>query len=141
MDNKPKGDVGAAAKRARLNAFGRDSYVSASGKVALLTSVRDVGLPDHFSRSTLRRARHIEATRPTPYGPIVVDLHLPLSGKPETVAVQHPLAMLWAACDVSVQFSDLVLKTLQHTPCSPASPWKVILYYDKVSPNNPFARG
>ena len=135
-----KGGDGAAAKRARLNELSRGSYVSASGKVALLTSIKDHGLPEHFSRSTLRRARHVEATQLTPYGPIVQDMELPCRGG-ELVAVQHPLAMFWAACDQSESFAYLVRDTLAHTPCSPADPWTVILYFDEVSPNNPLARG
>ena len=47
-------------KRAQLSEYGRKSYVSAAAMSSLLKEVKEMGLPETLSRSSITRARGAE---------------------------------------------------------------------------------
>ena len=112
-----------------LNMMGRSSYLSATAKSELLMLLRDVGIPEASSRSTLRRARERQSGANTPYGTVMRSITLPGVGNWQG-AVQAPLAMLYHACHESPLFASLMRAALESSPSTPATPWRLIVYSD-----------
>ena len=123
-----------------LNMMGRSSYLSATAKSELLMLLRDVGIPEASSRSTLRRARERQSGANTPYGTVMRSITLPGVGNWQG-AVQAPLAMLYHACHESPLFASLMRAALESSPSTPATPWRLIVYSDEISPQNPLNTG
>lgn len=72
------------------------SFVSQSGIVALLRSVKEHGLPEAISRPTLKRARQQAMQQETPLGPLFSTIALHAEDN-ETIhaPVVNPLPLLW----------------------------------------------
>jgi hypothetical protein len=49
--------------------------------------------------------------------------------------------MIWHLCSVSLSFGALLKYALTKHPCSLRKPWRIIFYFDEVSPQNPLASG
>ena len=111
------------------------SHVTMSGLACVLAEVRDIGLPNAFSRRTQARARRSGAAVPTPYGPVMQTRKLLLTNGEMDLPVQAPLPMLWAAAQRG-PFGDLLAEALVRAPATPAQPWHLILYSDEVTPGN-----
>ena len=85
-----------------------------------------------LKRDDIRSERVRIAHQTTVYGPLLVDLVLPLEAGGECkVLYSHPLAMLHVAGRVSEAFSKLVKSSLERQPCTPASPWRLCIYSDE----------
>ena len=98
-------------------------------------------MPSASSRQSQQRARKTVCGKETPYGPCVVDIDLPLMDKPFTIGIIDPFAMLWRLFSECERFRTLIKDALRASPCSPSSPWHMIIYFDGVSPNNPLDKG
>jgi hypothetical protein len=124
-------------RRAKLASLGRKSYVSQSGIASLLTSIKEAGAPDAFSRGSQYRARKSVCSTDTPFGKLVTKVDLARKdGKPCTIGMQHPLAMLHHQVKYSLEFSLIVRNALRERPNSPANPWGLIIYQDGVNPSD-----
>ena len=120
-----------------LTGLGRDSYVSQSGIHKLLASVDEEGIPEAHSRSTQYRARKVVCSEPTRYGPLVESVEMRSNtGEPLSVAIQNPLAMLDTMTSKYEAFGRMFLDRLEKKPCTPQTPWKIILYQDGVNPSD-----
>ena len=131
------------AKRARhddleglVSLKARLPFISQSARGALLRLAKDEKLPDIVSRNVVREARDRYVQLSTPYGP--VHQHLDLGGGIQT-EIQHPMAMLYAAGLKGNAFAELLRRTVSRFPCSPTSPWKLVIYIDEVTPGNQLA--
>jgi hypothetical protein len=125
-----------------LISLGRASYASHSGISKLLAHISEHGLPETFDSSAQYRARK-EICRQTPcqYGPLVVDLEMPLEkGGHTTMSFQNPLAFFHYACAKSAHYSRIVSEALDNHPCTPASPWNLVIYQDGVDPSDGLAK-
>ena len=125
----------------RLTDMRRGSYVSQTALANTLADVRERGMPSASSRQSQQRARKTVCEKETPYGPCVVDIDLPLMDKPFTIGIIDPFAMLWRLFSECERFRTLIKDALRASPCSPSSPWHMIIYFDGVSPNNPLDKG
>ena len=75
------------------------------------------------------------------YGPLVVKREMALaSGGTTTGAFQNPLAMFQYHCKHSAHYSNVVKDASAKYPCTPASPWRIILYQDGVDPSDGLAK-
>ena len=94
------------AKRPKLTNLAGAKYITADALSAILTSVRDEGLPDAISSSSYRRERKKRVYVDTPFGPPIALRQVQLEDgiAPETVAFQNPYAMLWLCCTESINF-------------------------------------
>ena len=81
------------------------------------------------------------AERHTPYGPILIPMSLPCASGEREVTVQSPAAWLWQLAKESTAFAECLRRAHAREPSGPDTPWKLILYFDEVSPQNPLARG
>ena len=127
-------------KGADLNELHRDSYVSNRGLEAVLNRVRRDGLPSAISSRSQNRARHDFSDAPTPYGPVVQSMELALSdGTVGTAFVNHPFALLHRTVRECDPFRRILKTKLAEFPSSPSAPWRLIIYFDEVSPTNPLA--
>ena len=123
----------------QLTSLGRSSFVSKSGIEKLLASVKEDGLPDTYSRKSQYEARKHLCRTQTPYGKLVEELPLEFDGKPHSMPFQNPLAFLWYHYHNSPHYASVVCNALQHFPCTPANPWRVIIYQDGVDPSDGLA--
>jgi hypothetical protein len=114
----------------------RIPYMSQSALGALLHIAKQEHLPQVSTRKAIREARNKHVTMATPYGPVHQRIDL---GGGVSAEVQHPMAMLYAVSASSPAFAVLLRRALSRFPCSPVSPWKLILYTDEVSPGNQLA--
>jgi hypothetical protein len=110
--------------------------MSQSALGALLHIAKQEHLPQVSTRKAIREARNKHVTMATPYGPVHQRIDL---GGGVSAEVQHPMAMLYAVSASSPAFAVLLRRALSRFPCSPVSPWKLILYTDEVSPGNQLA--
>ena len=129
------------AKLRKLNAFRRQlPHISASGLEAVLSAVKNQGLPDLDSRDNMREARDLENKTDTPFGPILQ--HIDVVGKDgETkhLPIAHPFALLWTSVVRSEGLRKLLKRKFAVKPPTPEQPWQLVLYSDEVTPGNPLS--
>jgi hypothetical protein len=78
----------------------------------------------------------------TPYGPLHQTISIDaeeIGAAPIAVEIQHPFAIFWYVCNVSIAFTEMLKRTAAACPCSPAAPWRILLYSDGVDPGNQLA--
>ena len=117
-------------------------HVAAAALAAILVAVQQSGIPDlGKDRNNYREARNAQALdATTPYGPILQHTTmLAHDGVPKPIPVAHPFAMLYTAVEGCSPFAAFLLDKLRQTPCSPESPWRLVMYSDEVAPGNPLA--
>ena len=121
-----------------LVSLGRESYASKSAIAALLGHVDKHGLPETYDRSAQYRARKEVCRTPTgEYGPMVVDVQASLeTGEQKCFSVLNVFAWLQHACMHCPDYAKIVWHAMQKHPCTPSSPWKLILYQDGVDPSD-----
>ena len=128
-----------AGQRARgLASLGRGKYVSDSGLATILSNIRvlyDVPLPAS-SRQSIKRSRQEELTAHPSTGELIRDVELTVAGKEHVVSIIHPISLLNHLCSSSPPFARYMKTALQKYPCTPSSPWNIILYSDEVLPGN-----
>ena len=125
-----------------LVSLGRASYASKSAIEKLLAHVDKNGLPETYDRGAQYRARKdICRKRSGEYGPLIVDTQVPLEGgAPQTFSVQNPFAFLQHNCMNSEHYAKIMQTALSKYPCSPSSPWRLIIYQDGVDPSDGLAK-
>ncbi len=120
----------------------RGSYLSQSALRAVLENVRDNGLPANFTRQAQTRAVVELCNAPTPFGRIVQEIQLEgEDGTPVSFWTQSPAPLLYTLVRTCEPFRELVRDVLVQHPCSMRSPWRVVVYFDGISPQNPLAKG
>lgn len=131
------------AKRARtdrLVQLHRSSYISNNALTSVLRDIRDNGLPSAISQSAQLRAHVRHCKTDTPYGSVYNEIELPLSKGPMKVGVQMPAAMLYALVRSSLPLRLLIKEKLARHPCSLMSKWRLAVYVDGISPENPLSK-
>ncbi len=113
-------------------------YVSQTALAAVIRELRDAPIDENVSRKDIRRARKALCETVTPYGMIMIDIHLKQKSGDDTVkiAIQNPWAMLWFAANRSEQWAKLIRRSLAASPSSPSTKWRLMLYTDEISPGN-----
>ena len=77
----------------------------------------------------------------TPYGEMVLELPVEFSnGRPGKLGFQNPLAFFHYHCGESTHYAKIVADALRRSPCSPNSPWNIIIYQDGVDPSDGLAK-
>jgi len=117
-----------AKKRARalaLISLGKKSYASHSGIEALPKHIIAHGTPFTSSRKAQYDARKTITRTVTAYGPMVVEVDVPLAaGGTTQIPFQNPLACFVYQCKDSPHYASIVQEALRRHPCTPGSPWK-----------------
>ena len=126
--------------------------VSKGGLSKTLKALHDMGLltddlvdaPSEIGyRRQVQRAFEMDALhRPTPYGPMLCEMELPIDDtakttprpKRQSMWYVNPFALLFTICSVSAPFFNL-LKTVG----TGAKTLRIILYFDGINPGNPLA--
>ena len=124
----------------RLCSLGKSSHVTQSGLDKLLADCKENGMPESFSRRTQYRAREDICTTDTMYGPLVTEKTLNCKGERVKVGFQNPLAFIRYHCANSPHYAQIVEETLARNPCTPQTPWDIILYQDGVNPADGLAK-
>ena len=109
------------------------SHLSQSALECVLKSVRERGLPQNISRASQTRERQRFCQALTPYGAVVQQLDV---GE-HRFWVNHPIAHLYRTAAHCDRFVRILKSTWQRRPCNVASPWRIITYFDEVSPTDP----
>ena len=100
----------------------RNSHLSQQALVAVLTHVRDNGLPDAFSRRTQGRAHAELCNTDTPYGKISRELEIPLSTGIFKLLVGDPMPLFYETVKRCQPFRTVLREKLAASPCSLANP-------------------
>ena len=133
---------GPKSKRARL-AHIRYSlpYVSQVALAALCRwSVTHGGLPDITSTRQVQKARDDAVEVLTPYGNLLVVITFALVGGGSCdIEFLDPFAGLFYFVAGSCLLSVAIESALKRFPCSPSTPWRLVLYNDEVTPGNQLA--
>lgn len=113
------------------------AFVSQSGIVAVLKSVREHGLPDAISRPTLKRTRREAMPDMTPLGPLhgSVDLQTTDGGMVK-LPVMNPWALLHATLERCESFRDFFEGVMASCKNTAETPFKVALYCDEILPGD-----
>ena len=137
-----KRKAGVIDRASELVSLGRSSYASKSAIAKLLAHIDSAGLPDTFPRSSQYRARkEICRKREGEYGPLVIDTQVPLDGGgSQKFSIQNVFAFLQHNCMHSEHYAKIMQTALSRYPCSPSSPWRLILYQDGVDPSDGLAK-
>ena len=124
------------AKLARvLDLRTRLPYCSQTALAALLKAAGEEELPSTVDRQTVARARDDAINFITPYGPI----HRTIDVSGFNVEIQDPFSTLYQACAISEDLSELVKRVHARKPSSIAAPWRLLLYWDEITPGNQLA--
>ena len=113
----------------------RGPHISQRALEATLKTVREHGLPEHSSRRSQFRARAETVLRDTPYGPVMQALHL--GAESPDIYISHPLALLYRTAKECEPFRRVLQNTLRKHPCSVSNPWRVVIYFDEITPTDP----
>ena len=129
--------------RAKLQKFGKKSFLTSRALQEVLKTIDKEGLPTAFSRSSHRRAVAALCSTETDYGPLVN--HVPISWlqierHDDTLPMQNPLAFFYYNCQKSPHYAELVRRGLEQHPCTPSTPWNLILYQDGVDASDGLAK-
>ena len=128
-------------KPSELLEFRQGPYISQNALQYVVEQLHDTGkVPTAASRRTQARAKHNVVDEPTPCGPVLRTIELPLQ-PPVEVSVLNPPAMIWRTVRECPVFRKLMKATLERHPCSAQRPWGIILYWDEVSPTDPLNKG
>lgn len=121
----------------------RGPYVSERSLTYILKYVRDNGIPGNISRYAQYSARQkLIGAESNQYGDVLVGIDMPLnSGKSFKNWACAPGPYLYSTAKRSKGFRDLLRRQLAKHPCSLASPWRICLYFDGISPRDPLAKG
>ena len=135
---KAPGSDSCTDKAFELVSLGRASYASKSAIASLLQHVDQHGVPETYDRFAQYKARkEVCRKRQGEYGPLVIDKPLTLgSGKLQTIPMQNAFAFLKHNCRESPHYAAIVQAALRRHPCTPAQPWRLILYQDGVDPSD-----
>ena len=141
MKRKSSSSKSVSDRAFELVSLGRESYASKSAIAKLLAHVDEHGLPETYDRQAQYRARKEVCRKPKgDYGPMVVDVQVMLeTGKPQRFSVLNVFAWLQHACMHSPDYAKIVLGAMHKHPCTPSSPWKLIVYQDGVDPSDGLA--
>jgi hypothetical protein len=125
------------SKLRRLEKFRRAiPHVSANALSAILSEVNLHGMPDLTHRQGMREARNFTVDQNTYYGTLLQDVSLPNG---ECLVVSHPFAMLAYTLEKFEPFWQFFKHRLSVCPCTPATPWNMVLYTDEIVPGNVLA--
>jgi len=128
--------------RSDLVALHRYSYVSSRALTSVLKHIRDHGLPEAVSVRSQRRAHDDIVNEKTPVGPVLRNLASPLNdGSTLQVGVQSPMAMLYVLTRKCKEFRSFMCNRLRQFPPSMVAPWRIIIYFDGISPSDPLTKG
>ena len=122
------------ANQKLLASLGRRRYVSESALAELLKEVKEVGMPDASSRSSIKRARKAVIDEiQTEFGPLIQSFEVPLEGGgTDKFDFIHPGALVSHALRNIPAYRDFVKERLQACPCSVDNKWRIITYEDEV---------
>lgn len=126
-----------------LAKLGRRRYISISALSSVIDEIRQHGLPDSSSRSSIKRARNEFRMVDTRYGSLFRTIPITLDNKtkPWSLMYIHPAAMLVHLTECCKNFSDVFLTQLRTQPSdSPARPWHLLVYTDEVTPGDQLRR-
>lgn len=124
-------------KQRRIAQIGRGRHISQSTLSRVMSDLRENGIPDQTSKTTVRRARTAVACVGTPFGPVLTSIPARLNnGKEFLVPFQHPMAAIHHAVSTSSHFSEMLAEALRRSPSSPDRPWRLLTYMDEISPGN-----
>ena len=115
-----------------LNSLGKESYASQYAITNLVAHIRKHGAPETYSRASQYRASK-KCITVTQYGTTCQQVSLPTSkGGEISVTTQAPLPFLAYTCDQSESYARIVGSALRASPCSPSSPWHIIVHRDRI---------
>ena len=113
----------------------RGPSISQRALEATLKTVREHGVPEYSSRRSQFRARAEAVRQETPYGPVLKALHL--GAESPDIYISHPLALLYRTAKECEPFRRVLQNALRKRPCSVSNPWRVVIYFDEITPTDP----
>jgi hypothetical protein len=130
---------------AKLAKLGHASYATASAIEKILKTIDFDGLPIAFSRRAQRRAVKSVCSTDTPYGKLLHDLPMDWTSMQrrqdgDSLTFQNPLAFMYYNCKKSAHYAEIVRRALDGYPCTPSTPWNLILYQDGVDASDGLAK-
>lgn len=127
-----------------ISLFGRRKYVSISGLSEILKEIKEHGVPESTSRSSIKRARDaaFESVATSSYGTVLKRvLVYGDKGDDDTfVWVADPRATLYHMVGTNSRLESFLAERLQEHPSSMTNPWHIILYNDEITSGNPMLR-
>jgi hypothetical protein len=123
-----------------LVGIGRRKFVSVSALADILKDLKEHGLPDAISRSSIKRARDSEFDSYVipGYGAVVrpINSGTDENGDPCMFWLADSRACLYYMIKECPKLERFIQQRLLEHPCSPGSPWNIIIYNDEISPGN-----
>ena len=126
-------------RMSRLVDLGRRKYVSVSGLAGVLKDIKENGMPDTISRSSIKRARDQEFdSYDTAYGAVLktITAGTDKEGNPCTFWFADARACLYYMITESPKLADFFREKLKATPCSIDNPWSIVVYNDEIAPGD-----
>ena len=113
-------------------------YMSQTALAEVLRLAANYSLPScPGGTKRLRQDRNATCLQETPYGALHQSVSLPaVDGGEVCLDFQAPLPMLHVAASTSVSFQKFLLRVLAASPSTPQRPWRVMVYFDEVTPGN-----
>lgn len=110
-----------------------------AGLADVLKDIRDHGMPNAISRSSIKRSRDSEFDDyECPYTPILKSqiIGTDKDGNPLTFWMADSRAVLYFMISESPKLGDFMREKLAEHPCSIDKPWNIIVYNDEIAPGD-----
>ena len=121
----------APGKKQKLSSYGRNSFVSGRALSALMKEVKERGIPDADSRTSIYDARMQELDEETKFGKVIdiVDA-VDDNGDPQEIALVNPFAFIQLAIKRCILFKAFLLNVFRQC----GNRITIVLYSDEISP-------
>lgn len=125
-----------------LHQFGRRKFITIAALSMVLQEVKELGLPEHVSRSSIKRAREreFEQESSTPYGEVLRQISVGkdcTTGSTMLFWMLDPRATLYYLIQSSPKLEAFIRGRLVTHPSTMHNPWTIILYTDEIVSGDP----
>lgn len=126
---------------ASLADLGRRRFASVSALSEILKELKEHGMPENTSKSSIKRSRDAEFSdsSSTPYGSIMqrMEVGCNIDGMPLHFWYANPRATLYYFLRDCPRLETFLKQKLLEHPSTMAHPWSLVLYNDEVVGGNP----
>ena len=121
-----------------VSKIGRKTFISQNALAEVLQAVKESGaLPQHTSRSTVKRRRDEAVNVDTPYGHLLQVFEVEKDdGSKLSLSYVNPAALLHHASKECPRMQSLFKAAMEQFPNDVRHKWTLMLYMDQVSPGN-----
>lgn len=113
-------------------------FVSKTALAAILEDCHESGVPEVRNTKAMMQAEEAVLESFNAYGPLIYSRNaVKTDGTCEPILLVNLLSYLQGLFQQGGSYKELLLKTFREKPSTPEKPWRLALYADELTPDNP----